>query len=95
MSQGVLTGVPKKPTTTIGDQEIPAKNDTDISLTFPSSVQCWAVSRRPEISMDMLECDTGVEGCSFFQEMASALGLVMRSLDPERLNGNHWSTDNG
>lgn len=26
---------------------------------------------------------------------ASALGPVMRSLGPERLNGNHWSTDNG
>lgn len=48
-----------------------------------------------EISMDMRACDTGVKGCGFFQGTASALGLVMRSMDPGRLNGNHWSTDNG
>lgn len=48
-----------------------------------------------EISMDMLACDIGVKGCRFFQGTASALGPVMKSMGPGRLNGNHWSTDNG
>ncbi len=42
-----------------------------------------------EISMDILACDTGVKGCGFFQGTVSALGPVMRSMDPGRLNGNH------
>lgn len=35
-----------------------------------------------EMSMDMLACDTGVKGCRFFQGTASALGPVMKSMDP-------------
>lgn len=54
-----------------------------------------------EISMDVPECEQAFRDAVSFMEgggygwgwggttAASALGLVMRSLDPGRLNGNH------
>lgn len=48
-----------------------------------------------EISLDIPACDTGVKGCGLYLGTVSALGPVMKSMDPGRLNGNHWSTDNG
>lgn len=95
MSQAVFTGVPKTKGH-IRDQEIPVVNDewhfTDISQQH----SMWGcLKAASDISMDMLACDTGVEGCRFFQGTASALGPVMKSMDHGRLNSNHWSTDNG
>lgn len=96
MSQGVLERVPKKkPRPHQRPRDAGAEWWVTFHWHFPVAFNAGCLTTASEISMDILECDTGVKGCGFFQGTASEQGLVMRSLGPGRLNGNHWSTDNG
>lgn len=100
MSRGVFTRVPK-PRVTSETKRFQQRMMSDISLTFPSSIQYGAVSKQQQkylwISLRATPAltDADLSGGWGGGGTSWTLGMLMKSTDPERFNGNHWSTDNG
>lgn len=87
---------PEKPRATSETKRFQRRMMSDISLTFPSSIQCGAVSRQHQKYLWIcLHVTHALRDAGSFRGRPQLWGLVMRSMDPGRLNGNHWSTDNG
>lgn len=94
MSQGIFTKVSKTPVPDQRTRDSSGEWWVTFCWHFPAALDAWLSQDGVRNIYGYAQCDTDVKGCRFFQGTASALGPVMRSLDPGRLNGNHWSTDN-